>query len=171
MRVSFLASYVKIFDMGHRYSEVRTMEVNYLSSIISSGSEEGTKTIREKLDQKIDSYASGKLDHATDVISLILEKKAGELGRAVEVMTSTAGNLGQPQNPSFIPSYPQRGSALPGASLWGWDMRSPLIKSIREGYLLDRRYWARRTRGGEIEPIYFSDSVSRVGLPALDTRE
>ena len=41
------------------------MQVNHLLSTWLSGSEtESSRTVREKLEQKIDSYAAGELDHA-----------------------------------------------------------------------------------------------------------
>ena len=50
------------------------MQVNHLLSTWSSGSEtESSRTVREKLEQKIDSYAAGELDHAVDIISSIWE--------------------------------------------------------------------------------------------------
>ena len=50
----------------------------------------------------------------------------------------------------------------------GYDMKPSLIKSIKEGYLLDRKYWARRSRGGATEPIYFSGTVASANLDTCE---
>jgi len=47
-------------------------------------------------------------------------------------------------------------------------MRRPLIKSIQKGYLLDQKYWARRSREGTIEPVYFSSAIAKNELSRLD---
>ena len=54
----------------YRYSEIRTLQVGHLLSKWLSGVEE-SKAIREKLEEKIDSYGEGKLDHAVDAILCI----------------------------------------------------------------------------------------------------
>lgn len=147
-----------------RYSEVRTAQVNHLLSALSSGSEEESKTIREKLEQKIDCYSAGGLDHAVDVISSVWEASNKE--------RSTTGGTEGTSPPSVPPLSPLCSwiSAITSnvTTFDGCDMRLQLIKSIREGYLFDRRYWARRSREGVIEPIYFSEDVIRAELTCLD---
>ena len=139
--------------------------MNHLLNILS-GSEEETKAIREKLGQKLVGYATGELDHAVDVISSIWEMSNKE--------ESISGNVGQPQAPPI--GGPDDSWLSPifsffGRSFRGCDMRSPLIESIKEGCFLDRKYWARRSREGAIEPIYFPYSAIRAELPCLNTSE
>ena len=39
-------------------------------------------------------------------------------------------------------------------------MKIALIKSIRKGVLFDRKYWARRSKGGDaLKPVYFSSII------------
>ena len=129
--------------------------MKYLSDVWLSGSEEESKAVRAKLDEKIDSYAAGKLEHAVDVVSSMWE----------------ISDKGSPSDPDPAPGR--------WVSLWkfgilrfaGCNMRPSLIKSIKEGYLLDRKNWARRSREGAIEPIYFSSTVAKAELLYLDTRE
>ena len=143
--------------------------MNHLLSVLSSGSEEELKTIREKLERKIDGYSAGELDHAVDVIWSVWEasNKVGPTTRGTEGTEGTdipgSGSLR-----SWFSSF-AIGSHL--TIFDGCDMRLQLIKSIRKGYLFDRRYWARRSQEGAIEPIYFSEDVIRAELTCLDARK
>lgn len=42
---------------------------------------------------------------------------------------------------------------------WAY-VKTALIKSIREGILFDRKYWAKRSKTGDVlKPIYFSSII------------
>lgn len=145
-----------------RYTEIKTAQVNHLLAIWLSGSGEEPETVREKLDEKIDSYAAGELEHAVDVISSIW--KISNQDKPV------------PSDPtSHPPPFLRSSHADTGCngSTAGQrdDMQYSLIKSIQKGHLLDRKYWARRSREGALEPIYFSSTVARDKLSRLDSRE
>ena len=53
------------------YEEIRTMHVTRLASLLTPANESSVKDICDKLDEKIDCYANGKLDHAVDAVSLL----------------------------------------------------------------------------------------------------
>jgi len=142
-----------------RYSEIRTIQVNHLLGLWLSGNEKVSKAIREKLDEKIECYAAGKLDHAVDAILSIWEiSNKEEVAPSPSVAppnTSWFGSLFRFNVPDFA----------------GYDMRPSLVKSIQEASLLDRKYWARRSRGGKIEPVYFPSTVPETELRGLDACE
>lgn len=117
--------------------------------------------IREKLDRKIDGYSAGELDHAVDVISSVWEASNKE--------GSTTGGTEETSTPS-VSSWFSSFFGSPQTTFSGCDMRLQLVKSIKEGCLFDRRYWA-RSRTGAIEPIYFSEDVIWAELTCLDARK
>jgi len=46
-----------------------------------------------------------------------------------------------------------------------------LIKSIRKGVLFDRKYWARRSKGGDaLKPVYFSSIIMGDKMQQLNSR-
>jgi len=123
------------------------MQVDHLLSIWISGGEE-SKELHKKLDEKIDSYAAGELEYAAEAIFSIwdLARKDGAL-----------------------PPLPKAHKGVPPLNPVRWDMRNSLIKSMRGGSLLHRKYWARRSRGGNIGPIYLPTIVSGPTLSQVDT--
>lgn len=121
------------------------MQVIRLVSVWLSGGEEESETLHKKLDEKLDRYAAGEFEHAAEAISSIWD-----LSRKMET----------------FPSIPQ------GQGGWGKrkggqrpdDMRASLIKSIQGGSLFHRKYWAKRSRGGNICPVYFPSAISGLKL-------
>jgi hypothetical protein len=135
-----------------RYDEIRSIQVNHLVSIWLSGGEEESKELHQKLDEKIDSYAAGELEHAAEAISSIWD---------------LARNNEPP--PPVIRGRGDVYAARPRG--WGAVMRNPLIKSMRGGSLLHRKYWARRSRGGSMGHIYLPTTVSGSTLSRVDACE
>ena len=133
----------------------------------SSGSEKESTAVREKLDEKIRSYAAGELQHAVDVVSSIW-KVSNEPKPAVPRPAPPP----VPSNPTSVRFSLSWLSSI-GTKSKESDMRRPFIKSIQEGYLLDRKYWAKRSREGAIKPIYFSTMIQTFQneSPDLDRRE
>lgn len=127
-----------------RYEEIRAMQINHLLSIWSSGSCEEVKMLHKNLDEKIESWAAGELKHAGEVISSLweLSRKEGDIPRASPVDCKEVEYI-------MSPEQEQRERS----------MRTSLIKSIQGRPLLYRRYWARRSRGGRICPVYFPTAV------------
>jgi hypothetical protein len=134
-----------------RYDEIRTLQVNHLRYVWSSGSSEESKTLHKNLDKKIDSYAAGELKHAAEAISSIWN-----LSRKKEAI------------PCITPADDKEECIMnPEAEEREKNMRTSLIKSIQGRPLLFRRYWARKSRGGSVCPVYFpsampSSTMSRV---------
>ena len=145
----------------HRYSEIRTMQVNHLLRIWLSAGEE-SKVVRKKLEEKIDSYAAGKLDHAVDTILHIWQISNEQEGEGELVSSNFSGSV---STRSIKPS------SSDATRFMGCDIRFALVKSIQEGHLLDRKYWARRSREGGIEPVYFFNAATCAELLSFDTCE
>ena len=131
----------------YRYEEIRNIQVKHLLSVWLSGIEEESNAVRKGLEEKIDGYAAGELKHAADAISCIWE-------------ISNKEDLVLPGSPSSASHSNKNSSISTGVvEFAGCSMRLPLIRSIREGSLFDRKYWARKSREGLIGPIYFSSAV------------
>ena len=139
----------------YRYEEVRIMQVDYLASVRFGVDDKTTKRLCEKIDKKIDAYASGDLEYAGEAMSLLWE------------VSRKHGN-------PWTPSSPRPQSILP-AALTPENrkrVRIALIKSIREGVFVDRKYWAQRSRAGQVlQPVYFSSIVAGQMLPYIDNRK
>jgi hypothetical protein len=139
----------------HRYNEIRIMQVNYLLDIWLSREGEESEAVRKKLDEKIDSYAAGKLDHAVDAMLCVWEtsnkKKEKPATSVLSVSSST------------------KKKSKDDTEFKGCDILSALVMSMKEGHLLDRKYWAKRSRKGEIEPIYFFSPAISAELLGFDT--
>lgn len=133
---------------GCRYDEIRSIQVIHLLSIWLSGGGEESKLLHKKLDEKIDNYAAGELDHAAGAISSIWD-----LARKNEALPSV------PKSHKEFWQGPKVGRPKSG----GWGMRTSLIRSMQEGSLLDRKYWVRRSRGGSMGSVYLPSIM--FGLP------
>ena len=129
------------------------MQVNHLLNIWLSGNEKESRAVRGELERKIDSYATGELEHAVDTMAFIwdISNKEGPIPS-------------EPASPSDVLITPCDLLDFTGT-------RRQLVKSAKEGYLLDRKYWARRSRKGRIEPIYFSGAMCLGELSCLDSSE
>ena len=127
------------------------MQVIHLSSVWLSGNQNESKALHRKLDEMIDKYAAGELEHAAEAIS-----SAWELARRNGALPSVPKGQKEPENDIA----PER-----------TDMRSQLIWSMRGGSLLQREYWARRSRGGSVGPIYLPDPEWSSKFPRLGKRE
>lgn len=130
------------------------MQVKHLLHVWMSGGDEESIAARRGLEEKIDSYAAGELEHAAEAISCIWEFSNGEDTVLYD--------------PSGVVSSSKRTSAISANVLkfTGCDLRPSLIKSIKEGYLFGRKYWVKRSREGDVEPIYFSSGVIWVDFDA-----
>lgn len=145
--IFYINSYLKRI---RRYDEIRALQVKYLIHVWLEGGE-GSEAVRAKLDEKIVSYGAGKLDHAVDAMSSIWE-----------------GSIKGPVPSSPALREPEIVSIFHDTRL---GMRPSLIRSIKEGYFLDRKYWVRRSRKGAIEPIYFSNTAATFESLHLDICE
>jgi len=57
----------------YRYDEVMTLQVNHLASVRFGADEGNAKNICNRIDKKVDAYASGNLSHAAEAMSLLWE--------------------------------------------------------------------------------------------------
>ena len=144
-----------------RYDEIRTVQVTHLVSVWLSGGEE-SKALHGKLDEKIDNYAAGELEHAAEAVSSIWD-----LSRKKEALSSISGAAwGSSHKNSGL-----FGGLLSSTQREQRVMRASLVRSIQKGPLLHRKYWARRSRGGNICPVYFPSAVSGSMLSRVATCE
>ena len=143
----------------HRNSEIRAIQVNHLLGVWLYGDEKESKAVREGLDEKINAYAAGELEHAVDAMLSIWETSNKE-GPAPSIPAA-------PSTSSL--TLPRPSSGLVRPQFYGYNMRTPLIKSIQEGSLLDRKYWARQSREGKIVPVYFPRLVSETKLKSRES--
>ena len=131
--------------------------MKHLLHVWLSGSEEESGAVRKGLDEKIDGYATGELGHAADALSWIWAV-SNEDGLSF----SDSPSPSRPSGSSGLASSLTRASTTSvgvAKTFSGCDIRGPLIKSIKEGYLLDRKYWVKRSREGAVEPIYFASTL------------
>ena len=56
-----------------RYDEIRTMQISHLRSVRFDGDEEVTKKLCDQIDEKVDAYVAGNLEHAAEGMSLLWE--------------------------------------------------------------------------------------------------
>ena len=141
------------------------MQVDYLVSARSvwfGADDEMMKKLYEKIDEKVDAYASGDLEYAGEAMSLLWEvwRKRRK--------NSPASIL------AFTPSSSRPRSTSPAAlTPKNWKrVKIALIRSIRGGVFVDRKYWARRSRAGQVlQPVYISSIVAGRRLPYIDKRE
>ena len=135
-----------------RYDEIRIMQVNHLVSVWLSGNEEKSQALHKKLDEKIEKYAAGELEHAAEAIFSIWVS-----AHKHEALPSV--NDSARRNPHW-PTGPGERS-----------MRMPLIQSMRGESLLHRKYWGRRSKGRTMGLIYLPGPVSGLAFSQVDARE
>lgn len=54
-----------------RYEEIRKIQVRRLASVLAGVNEESAKRLCEKVEEKVESFANGDLDHAVDATVLL----------------------------------------------------------------------------------------------------
>ena len=145
----------------YRYEEVRITQVDHLASV-QFGVDDETMEKLCKINEKIDAYASGDLKHAGEAVSLlweVLEKRRD----SPPVHSSSASLL----SPHPRPTSPATSTPT------NWEnVKIALIRSIREGVFVDLKYWARRSRAGQVlQPVYLSSIVAGQRLSYIDIRK
>ena len=148
------------------YEDFRIMHSNHLASVLSRADEKSSKDLCERIDERIDHYANGDLDHAVDAVTLLwkLSMAGGPLPPSPEFE-------GEPDSPlsSHSPSSPRIDvPSLANCKL----VESALIKSLRTGRFFDRRYWTRHPKTAKtLRPIYISSIVAGDKLRRINDRE
>lgn len=70
------------------------MQVNHLASVRFGVNEETTKNLCDKIDEKVEAYATGDLKHAADAMSLLWEvSKKGRRPGPVPISQSTSASV------------------------------------------------------------------------------
>ena len=138
------------------------MQVDYLvfaRSVRFGADDEMMKKLCEKIDEKVDAYASGDLEYAGEAMSLlwgVWRKRRKNSPRSTFSSTPSSS----------------RPRSISPAALTPTNVKTALIRSIREGVFVDRKYWARRSRAGQVlQPVYLSSIVAGQRLPYIDNRK
>ena len=140
------------------------MQVEHLVSMVSGADSKSAKNLCEKIDEKVDSYANGDLDHAVDAITLLWKLSKGDRRPSPPV---AANSVSQPPL-TINPSTYRQGQSTPNPANRG-PVEIALIKSIREGIFLDRKYWARNSKTAwALRPLYISSITAGERLPYIN---
>ena len=139
---------------GCRYDEMRTLYVNKLASLWMNDS---TETTRTSFNKRIDRFVKGELEHASEMLSALLE------------IVSRDGDITDPSGASpavssfrccagMLISYDQTAQVM-SPDHWA-AIKIALIKSIRTGVFFDRKYWTRHFKSGNVlKPVHFSSII------------
>ena len=131
------------------------MQVIHLLSVWLSGGEEESKTLHKKLDETLDTYAAGGLEHAAEAISCVWD-----LARKNQALPSAP--KGHKEVYAHRVDTPER-----------MGIRDSLI-GLMQGRTVDcRGYWARRSRRGIVGPIHLFHLgyMSGLKISQVDARE
>ncbi|KAF9642138.1 hypothetical protein BDM02DRAFT_3264568 [Thelephora ganbajun] len=97
-----------------------------------------TEITRLSVDVRIDSFARGHLEHATEMLSALWDIASNDDKDITAPSTAV-----QVTSPAHCDS-----------------VKTALIKSIRKGIFFDRKYWARHLKVGDaLKPVYFSSTI------------
>ncbi|KAF9785359.1 hypothetical protein BJ322DRAFT_826989 [Thelephora terrestris] len=133
-------------EFSSKYEVVRNMHVNHLVSVLFRADKGSAGPLYGKIDEKIDRYANGDLDHAADVITDLWK-------------LSKANEGSPPVLPDEVPPVSPQISPTPSPANW-MRVEVALIKSIRKGIFFDRKYWTRHSQTkSALRPIYISSAV------------
>ena len=143
----------------------------YVNQLASDWVEDSTTEItRISVEKKIDSFGKGDLEYATEILSALWEI-ANKDGDIKAPSSTPAIAKAPPSGPPIVSRpgsvYSQRFTGVltlciqfpPVPTHWA-SVKIALIKSIRNGVLFDRKYWARHSKTGDVfKPVYFSSIV------------
>ena len=117
-----------------RYEDIRNLYINHLAHIwMEDSTPEAT---RVSVEEKVDCFAEGDLEHAGEILSGLWEIANKE----------EEPKLPDPKRIAMGPAY-------------GGAVRTALIGSIRGGVFFDRQFWARHSKAGDVKPVYFSSTI------------
>lgn len=121
-----------------QYTEIRTI---YVSQLAYAWVGDPADATRVKVDKKIDSFAEGDLEHATEMLAALWK------------IANKDGTIAAPSN--VTPAVTQ----ITSPANWS-SVKMALAKSIRTGVFFDRKYWVRHLKSGDaLKPIYFSSTI------------
>ena len=144
-----------------RYDEIRSLYINQLAFTWMEDSK--TETTRASVDNKIDSFFEGDLEHATEILSALWEiaNKDGDIKAPSKASPAVSLFRLCPLTCAHGRVLTSRNQAAQVTSPAQWaSVKIALIKSIRKGVFFDRKYWARYSKAGDIlKPVYFSNTI------------
>lgn len=157
---------------SYRYDEIVNL---YVGHLVYVWVEDPTEATCANVEKKIDSFAEGNLEHATEMLSAFWKTISKDEG--VKALPETP----PPVSPLLVSalSCAERGCLflLPNKS---WEPVPPtywkstkiaLINSIRKGVFFDRKYWAKHSNAGQVlKPVYFSNTIMNDKAQQLDKR-
>ena len=152
------------------YEDVRTI---FVESFVRAAKINPMKDAWEKLNNKIDCYADGDLDHTVDTMTLLWKHSMARgpppSGGPDEDMVSHIS----PLTSFFTVTDPETHlQPSPVTAKLNWDVEIALIKSIRKGVFFDKKYWTRQSKtGSALRPVYFSSIVAGRHLQRINDRE
>ena len=145
------------------------MQAGHLVLVMSGADKESAKKLCDRIDERVDIYANGDLDHAVDAITLLWKLSKGDM-HSPPVPPVATNSVSQPPLTAHSPAHRQRQRALYHANRRS--IRVALIESIRKGILFDRKYWARNSKTSRaLRPLYISSIVAGESLSHIDGRE
>lgn len=130
------------------------------------------KTTWTRLCDIIESHFKGDLRHVTDTLSLLWKTvnqdddptTTATSGSTSSVRLFLACFTGVRINAEFWQVTPP---GIDNSESWAV-LRAAMIKSIREGTFLDRKYWAQHSKKGSLTAVYFSSLIAGDGLEACE---
>jgi len=139
---------------------MRSLYVGQLASVwINDSTTEKTRT---NFNKKIDRFVKGELEHASEMLSVLLEivSRDGDINAP-----SGARPAVSPFQPcllrccaGMLTSYNQT-TQVKRPAHWAV-VKVALIKSIRTGVFFDRKYWTRNFKSGDVlKPVHFSSMI------------
>ena len=139
--VSYIAGTNSVLTERHRHDEMRSLYVNQLASVWMNDST--TEATRTSFNKKIDNFVKGKLEHASEMLSALLEtvSRDGDINPpsgASPAVSSFQSRL-LPCYVGMLTSHTQTAQVLAPSPVHWATVKIAIIKSIRTGVFLDRK--------------------------------
>ena len=139
------------------------MQVEHLAFSRFGVDEETTEILYKEIDEKVDAYTNGNLEHAAEVTSLLW--KFSRKRTPIPLVSESPVSVSPPTSSRRQPWWPDAFASVSR-------IKTALIKSIREGVFADRKYWAWYSRSGRgLRPVYLSSIMVSWRLPDIETRK
>jgi len=90
-----------------RYKNVGIMQAGHLVSVVSGADKESASELCDRIDEKVDSFANGDLDHAVDVITLLWKLSKGDRRSPPLSPVATNSDVSQPSLTTHSPAHRQ----------------------------------------------------------------
>ena len=154
-----------------RHKNVGIMQARRLVSVVSGTDKESVRELCDRIDEKVDSYANGDLDHAVNAVTLLWKLSKGDK-RSPPLSPVATNSVSQPSLTAHPPAHRQ-GQHPPYPAKWTRrSIRMAFIKSIREGIFFDRKYWTRNSKTSRaLRPLHISSIVASEYLSHIDDCE